>query len=84
MLTIGISLIALTVSILTAYLNSRQKKFETQRTLRNQLTEILGKISTLNLELAKIPQQGQSASGLTADMRGHIIDQKRLLVRQAN
>jgi hypothetical protein len=84
MVTIVISIIALSVSVLTAYFNSRQKKFETQRTLRNQLTEVLGKIATLNLELAKIPQEGQSASGLTAGMRGHLVDQKRLLVRQAN
>jgi hypothetical protein len=47
------------------------------------LTEVLEKISTLNLEFAKIPENGQSPSGLTAGMRGHIADQRRLLVRQA-
>jgi tetratricopeptide (TPR) repeat protein len=70
-------------SITSTYITLRQKKYETERTLRNQLTEVLAKIAALNLELAKIPQQGASATGLTSRMRGHLRDQQRFLVRQA-
>jgi hypothetical protein len=82
-LTFSLSMLALSLSILSTYISTRQKKFETQRTLRIQLTDVLGKIAALNLELAKIPVTGASASGLTTGMKGHLIDQKRFLVRQA-
>src|ERR1043165_1600571 len=82
-LTLCVSFFALSLSILSTYISTRQKKFETQRTLRIQLTDVLEKIADLNLELAKIPAKGASASGLTVGMRGHLKDQKRFLVRQA-
>ena len=82
-LTICISMLALSLSILSTIITVRQKKFETERTLRTQLSDVLGKITALNLELAKIPQHGISPSGLTPNMRGHLRDQLRFLVRQA-
>jgi tetratricopeptide (TPR) repeat protein len=82
-ITISVSIIALSFSIISTYITLRQKKYETERTLRNQLTDVLAKITALNLENAKIPQEGASPSGLTSGMRGHLRDQQRFLVRQA-
>lgn len=82
-ITICVSVVALSFSIISTYITLRQKSYETERTLRNQLTDVLAKITALNLEFAKIPQEGVSASGLTPDMRGHLRDQQRFLVRQA-
>jgi tetratricopeptide (TPR) repeat protein len=82
-ITICVSVIALSFSIISTYIALRQKRYETERTLRNQLTDVLAKITALSLENAKIPQEGASASGLTAGMRGHLRDQQRFLVWQA-
>jgi tetratricopeptide (TPR) repeat protein len=82
-ITICVSIVALSFSIISTYITLRQKKYETERTLRNQLTDVLGKITALNLENAKIPQEGATATGLTSRMRGHLRDQQRFLVRQA-
>jgi tetratricopeptide (TPR) repeat protein len=82
LVTIYISITALSFSIISTYITLRQKNYETQRTLRNQLTDVLAKIVSLNLENAKLPTYGPLTPGTPSNIKAFLNDQRRFLVRQ--
>lgn len=80
-----ISFISLVVSTIAIIITLHQKKYEIERTLRNQITEVIEKLVSVALEHDKIwfdsgklkndPQQQA--------LRARLNDQRRFLVRQA-
>ncbi len=83
LVTVYISVVALGFSIISTYVTLRQKKHETMRTLRTQLTGVLDKMVALNLENAKLPPFGPLPPGTPSNIRSFLNDQRRFLVRQA-
>jgi tetratricopeptide (TPR) repeat protein len=74
---------AFSFSIVSTYVTLRQKGYETQRALRIQLTDVLNKIVSLNVENAKLPPDGTLPPGTPPSIKALLNDQRRFLVRQA-
>jgi tetratricopeptide (TPR) repeat protein len=81
--TIYISAVALAIAIINFFITVRQKKKEDQRILRSQLTDVLAKIVSLNLENAKLPPHDLLPPGTPSNIKAFFNDQRRFLVRQA-
>lgn len=85
MLPIIISLAALGVAILSLIINVVQKQTENNRTLRNQLTDVMSKLATVAGEVGKLQAERES-KGNTPFIQGRFInlnDQRNFLARQA-
>lgn len=55
--SLGLSGMAFVLSLVATFLTLRQKKFETERTLRHQLTDAIGKLNSAFEESAKLRQE---------------------------
>lgn len=59
--SLGLSALAFIFSIIATFITLRQKKFETERTLRHQLTDAIGKLNT-SFEQSLVLQQEKASS----------------------
>jgi len=88
-LSLVISLIALTLSLVATYRGEKKAKLERQRTIRGQLTDVLGKLTSLQLEFAKLqkdaagnPEYVSAVSTVMGQQNGFLLDQAVYLSEQ--
>jgi tetratricopeptide (TPR) repeat protein len=83
--SLSVSGLALAVSLTATAITLRQKKFETERTLRHQLTDAIGKLNSAFESASKLEQEkaGTLNEPSTVNLRAFYNGQKLFYARQA-
>lgn len=83
--TLVVSVIALALSLIATTISLRQKKYETERTLRAQLTDAIGKLNTVYESAIKLREENQDKwnDPIVLDFRSFYTGQKMFYARQA-
>ncbi len=82
--TIIVSAFAFLLSAVATVITMRQKKYEIQRSMRQQITDLIGKLIDLNAEEAKLRHENANKFDLHLDGLSRIInDQRSAYARQA-
>lgn len=79
--TVSVSSIALIVSLISVVLTLRQKKYENERTIRNQLTDTISKLIALSIENQR--NRGLGVEGDIINLNRIFNSQRRYLVEQS-
>lgn len=83
MISNAISGLALLVSAIALFLSTRRAGYETQRTLRAQLNEVLRELSALGIEVQKVQYRGRTEPDYAAALAPAHNQQQVFLVQQA-
>jgi hypothetical protein len=89
-LTIGVSVIALVMSVAATINGEIKAQYEEKRIIRSQLTDVLSRMIKLNMESAKIakevgmadPEYHQQLSSIIGQENGFLLQQSMLLSEQ--
>ena len=89
LITLSLSIAAFLLSIFATYRTEKKAREERQRTIRSQLTDVLGRLTDLQLDLAKLQLEAKNnreyfvaVNSVIAQQNGFLIDQAVYLSEQ--
>src|SRR5450432_1059654 len=80
----GLALLALAFSSYATFKAERNSREERKRTIRGQLTDVLGKLTSLNIDGAKLAHEARGDKGYAELIGGALSQQNGFLLDQAD